>query len=174
MNRKIFLVLVTILYGGVCILFLASGYQVQYCFNMLGFIIGIELVLGMVLVIRQMFLSVVSESESDDELLHGLKSIKAPVWLVKFSKQIPDWVKDALDRAGTAGHIIFQLLPVFDEIILTITICTAILFGIGYIFTTTGASLVPDYLKLIGQISGLYMMFVIWTLFNQLVKETSI
>jgi hypothetical protein len=170
MNRKVYLMLAMILYSGICTIFLASGYRVEYCLNLLGFAVAIQFMLGIIMVIVQMALTVASDDEKE-----ASKRTNAPDWILKISKSLPEWVKEALGRAGAAGQPIFQLLTVFNSIIVNITIGTSIIFGIGYFFSTSGQSLVPDFVTLLGQIVGLYCVYYAWTIIHSwLEKESSV
>lgn len=172
-KERIFEILLVAIYAGTCIVMMATGHHPSNCLILLGFSIGAILSFGFVTTVAGMLLTVASEPETEtngefDEAFWA-KAIAGAI-----NRFTPDWIKEWLGRSGKALTLIFYLIPVFKTTLTFMTLSIGVLLGIGYFFATSGRTLAPDLLVLIGQIAGLYVLYLASMASIRAIEETSI
>jgi len=150
-NRAIFFGLLAGLYGLICFVMMASGYSMTDCITLIGWPLGAYLGFNIIMMFGRMILIV--SADNAEESTHGggwSPSLRLPAWMV-------DWAQ----RVGGALSVVLDLLPAMRVIVLITTLCAGPLAGVNYLFTTSGPTLVTDLFQLIGQLSGLWVVYAL-------------
>jgi len=151
-NNQVFLALVAVLYGMVCFVLLATGYTVNDCVLLIGFITGLYLGMSLILMMARMILVAASDTNGDDIVERSEKHI--------LKIKVPGWVNDWLDRIGNAGMVVLDLLPVMRITVVLWTLCLAMLIGVHYLFQMGAEDILTVLMRMSGAIGGLYLCHI--------------
>jgi len=151
-NQLVFSSLLAVLYGLICLVMLATGYGVTDCITLLGWPAGGYLAINLIAVFARMILISVA-----DEPDYNFKQPRP--WISQNMPIVSDFLADWAGRVGSAFMILLDLMPVFRIWVTVVTICVGPLMGVVYLFSTTGPTLVPDLIQLIGQMASLWVMY---------------
>jgi len=150
-NNQVFLALVAVLYGMVCFILLATGYTVNDCVLLIGFVTGLYLGMSLILMMARMILVAASETSNG----HNERTDK---YFLKL--KIPGWVLDWMDRIGNAGLVVLDLLPVMRITVVLWTLCLAMLIGVHYLYQMGAEDILTVLMRMSGAIGGLYLCHI--------------
>ena len=160
-NRFVFLSLVALLYGLVCFVMLVTGYHMESCVKLLGYVLTFYISYEILITTARMVLI----AAADVDILHNNEDNSqswdciVEAWVDKIKIRIPRWLAEGLHRSGTAGSVLLELLPQLEVVLTLLTLSAAMLASINFLIATQ--SLVPDLIKLFGDLFGLYILYLI-------------